>query len=134
MWGAEDLIVSLRGRSSRREDSSYLDVALHSRSTVLLAAGAAGKATIDAVVLNLNDDETLLRESADAATSGFLGKACIHPNQVGTIREAWEPSSAQLRWARQVLDTANGGGVEVVEGSMVDEPLVRLARNVLKDT
>ncbi len=133
MWGAEDLIVSLGGRSSRRENGSYLDVALHARSTVLLAAGAAGKATIDAVFLNLNDEETLRRESGEAARSGFLGKACIHPNHVGLIREAWEPSSAQLKWARQVLDTASSGGVDVVEGFMVDEPLVRLARNLLKD-
>ena len=56
MWGAEDLIVSLGGRSSRREDGSYLDVAPQARSMVLLAAGAAGKPAIDAVFLDIDDD------------------------------------------------------------------------------
>ncbi len=133
MWGAEDLIVSLGGRSSRRADSSYLDVAQQARSMVLLAAGAQGVAAIDAVVLDLHSNQPLQRESRDAAASGFAGKACIHPNQVETIRATWEPSSDQVKWARQVLDAVNGGGVEVVEGLMIDEPLVRLARNVLKD-
>ena len=133
MWGAEDLIVSLGGRSSRRADSSYLDVAQQARSMVLLAAGAQGVAAIDAVVLDLHSNQPLQRESLDAAASGFAGKACIHPNQVEAIRATWEPSSDQVKWARQVLDAVNGGGVEVVEGLMIDEPLVRLARNVLKD-
>ena len=133
MWGAEDLIVSLGGRSSRRDDGSYLDVAHQARATVLLAAGAQEVTAIDAVVLDFHNSQLLRRESFDAVASGFVGKACIHPNQVGIIREAWRPSSDQVRWARQVLDAANGGGVEVVEGFMIDEPLVRLARNVLKD-
>ncbi len=133
MWGAEDLMVSLGGRASRREDGSYLGVAQQARSTVLLAARAQGVTAIDAVVLDLHNDQLLRRESLDAVASGFVGKACIHPNQVGIIRETWKPSSDQVRWARQVLDAANGGGVDVVEGFMIDEPLVRLARNVLKD-
>lgn len=133
MWGGEDLMVSLGGRSSHRDDGSYLDVAKQARSTVLLAAGAQGVTAIDAVVLDFHNDQLLRREALDAAASGFAGKACIHPNQVGMIRATWKPSSDQVRWARQVLDAANGGGVEVVEGFMIDEPLVRLARNVLKD-
>jgi citrate lyase subunit beta/citryl-CoA lyase len=134
MWGAEDLMVSLDGRSSRREDGSYLDVARSARSTVLLTAGAQGVAAIDAVVLDFHNDEQLSREAMDAANSGFTGKACVHPNQVATVRATWVPTSDQVTWARRVLDTANGGGVEVVDGSMVDEPLARLARNVLRDT
>ena len=55
MWGAEDLVVSLGGRGSRDADGEYLDVARHARSSVLLAAGAAGKAAIDAVYLDIGD-------------------------------------------------------------------------------
>lgn len=131
MWGAEDLIVSLGGRSSRREDRSYLDVALHARSAVLLAASGADKGAIDAVVLNLGDDATLRGESNDAAASGFVGKACIHPHQVAAVRETWKPPSDRVSWARQVIRAADGGGVAVVEGQMVDGPLVRQARRIL---
>jgi citrate lyase subunit beta/citryl-CoA lyase len=134
MWGAEDLMASLGGRSSRRDDGSYLDVAQSARSTVLLAAGAQGIAAIDAVVLDLRSDSQLKREAVDAATSGFMGKACIHPNQVAVVRSSWEPSPDQVSWARRVLGATNGGGAKVVEGSMIDEPLERLARNVLRHT
>ena len=37
MWGAEDLVASLGGSSSRRESGTYRDVVRHSRSQVLLA-------------------------------------------------------------------------------------------------
>jgi hypothetical protein len=40
MWGSEDLVASLGGTSSRREDGGYRDVVRHARSSVLLAAGA----------------------------------------------------------------------------------------------
>ena len=43
MWGAEDLLASLGGLSSRNDDGGYRAVALHARSAVLLAAKAAGK-------------------------------------------------------------------------------------------
>jgi len=134
MWGAEDLMVSLGGRSSRRDDGSYLDVARSARSMVLLAAGAQDVAAIDAVFLDFDNDQHLRRESMDAATSGFTGKACIHPNQVETVRATWAPSSDQVSWAGRVLDTADGEGVGVVEGSMIDQPLLNLARNILRDT
>jgi citrate lyase subunit beta/citryl-CoA lyase len=40
MWGAEDLVASLGGTSSRFPDGRYRDVARAARSQVLLAAGA----------------------------------------------------------------------------------------------
>lgn len=43
MWGAEDLIATLGGSSSRRADGAYRDVARHVRSTILLAASAFGR-------------------------------------------------------------------------------------------
>src|SRR5712691_4848958 len=38
MWGAEDLIASMHGRTSRHPDGTYRGVALHARATTLLAA------------------------------------------------------------------------------------------------
>ena len=131
MWGAEDLIVSLGGRSSRSEGGEYLDVAKHARSRVLLAAGSRDKAMLDAVVLNVHDDETLRHESADAARSGFLGKACIHPRQVEVVREAFRPSDSDIEWAHRVVAAASDSGLHVIDGQMVDEPLLRQARAIL---
>ena len=76
MWGAEDLVASLGGTSSRFPDGRYRDVATHARSTVLLAAGGNGKAAVDSIYANIPDLEGLRAEAADAVASGFTAKAC----------------------------------------------------------
>src|ERR1700688_1964163 len=43
MWGAEDLVATLGGSSSRTAEGTYRDVARHVRSTALLAASAFGR-------------------------------------------------------------------------------------------
>lgn len=132
MWGAEDLVASLGGTSSRKKNGRYRDIARHARSRVLLAAGARGKAAIDAVHLDIADAKGQLREAKDAAASGFAATACIHPSQVALVRDAYRPDAATLAWARAVLATAQSQrGVFSFEGRMVDEPVLRHARSVL---
>lgn len=132
MWGAEDLIASMGGTSSRRRDGRYRDVAVHARSTVLLAASAHGTAAIDAVHLDLDDLVGLEAEATDAAAVGFAATACIHPNQVETIRAAYAPGADELAWARDVLAAAERErGVFAFRGRMVDEPVLAHARSVL---
>ncbi|GAA3694434.1 CoA ester lyase [Arthrobacter ginkgonis] len=132
MWGAEDLIASLGGTSSRDGGGAYRAVALHARSSVLLAAAAHGKAAVDAVYLDLEDAGGLEAEARDAAASGFAAKACIHPGQVEAVRAAFAPDPAEVAAARALLDAAAGeAGVFRFNGRMVDEPLLRHARAVL---
>lgn len=132
MWGAEDLIASLGGSGSRREDGTYRDVARTARSTVLLAAGAHGKAAIDAVHMAIGDHDALAEECRDAVASGFAATACIHPGQVPIIRAAFRPDDAHIARARALLDAAQGArGAFQFEGSMIDEVMLRHARRVL---
>ena len=63
MWGAEDLVATLGGSSSRRADGTYRDVARHVRSTILLAASAFGRIALDAVHLDIRDIEGLQAEA-----------------------------------------------------------------------
>jgi citrate lyase subunit beta/citryl-CoA lyase len=130
MWGAEDLIASIGGRSSRRVDGGYRDVARHARSRVLLAAAAAGLSAIDSVYLNFGDLDGLAAEAEDAAASGFSLKACIHPSQVPVVRQAFRPDANQLEWALEVLAAAHAGGVHTLGGQMIDAPLVRQAEAI----
>lgn len=133
MWGAEDLVASIGGTSSRKPNGRYRDIARYARSRVLLAAGARGKAAIDAVHLDISDVKRLAIEAADAAASGFAATACIHPSQVEIIRTAYRPDERTVAWARAVLEAAaDGRGVFAHEGRMVDEPVLRHARGVLK--
>ncbi len=132
MWGAEDLVASIGGTASRRPDGAYRDVARYARARVLLAAGAQGKAAIDAVHLDIDDVEGLAAEAMDAAASGFAATACIHPRQVPVIRTAYAPDAETLTWARGVLEEARTrGGVFAYQGRMVDEPVLRHARTVV---
>lgn len=132
MWGAEDLVASLGGTSSRKPNGRYRDIARFARSRVLLAAGARGKAAIDAVHLDIDDTKRLTIQATDAAASGFAATACIHPGQVEIIRAAYRPDPKSVAWARAVLDAAEGErGVFSHDGRMVDEPVLRHARALL---
>ncbi len=132
MWGAEDLVASLGGTSSRRADGGYRDIARYARSRVLLEARVRGKAAIDAVHIDIEDLAGLAAESEDAAASGFTATACIHPGQVPVIRNAYRPDAETVEWARGVLSAAEGErGVFRYEGRMIDEPVLRHARTAL---
>jgi len=135
MWGAEDLVASLAGASSRHPDGRYRDVARHARSQVLLAAGAHGVAAIDAVHLDLADADGLRAEAEDAAALGFAATACVHPSQVEVIRSAYAPSRERLEWARALLAEAGvrgRDGVFAFRGQMVDAPIMRQAEAVVR--
>ncbi|MBM7504444.1 HpcH/HpaI aldolase/citrate lyase family protein [Agromyces aurantiacus] len=135
MWGAEDLVASLGGASSRHPDGRYRDVAVHARSRVLLAAGAHGVAAIDAVHLDLADADGLRAEAEDAAALGFAATACVHPGQVEVVRAAYAPSGEQAEWAHALLAEAAaraGDGVFAFRGQMVDAPLMRQAEAVAR--
>jgi citrate lyase subunit beta/citryl-CoA lyase len=131
MWGAEDLMASLGGGSSRLPDGRYRDVARQARSTVLLAGAAFGKAVIDAVYVDTKDEAGLRTECDDAVDNGFRAKACIHPIQVEVVRSSFR-SGGDIEWALRVVELAeNNPGVFLLDGQMIDEPLIRQARQVL---
>lgn len=133
MWGAEDLVASLGGMSSRDANGRYRDVARHARSAVLLAAAAHGKAAIDAVHVDIDDLAGLAVEAQDAAASGFAASACIHPGQVSAILKAYVPTEQELVWAHGVIAAAsNEHGVFRYQGMMVDEPVLRHAARILR--
>jgi citrate lyase subunit beta/citryl-CoA lyase len=133
MWGAEDLVASLGGSSSRHADGRYRDAAVYARSQVLLAAAANDVAAIDAVHLDMADTAGLRAEAEDAAALGFAATACIHPSQASIVRDAYRPSEERLAWARDVLTEAERQpGVFAFRGEMVDAPVLRQAEAVVR--
>jgi citrate lyase subunit beta/citryl-CoA lyase len=135
LWGAEDLIASMRGRTSRRPDGGYRGVALHARNVTLLAAAAHGKQAVDAIYTNIADLDGLAAEAEDAAASGFAFKALIHPSHVAVVRKAFRADDKQLAWARRVLEAARAGGADggaiKLDGQMIDAPLIRQAEAIM---
>ncbi len=134
MWGAEDLLASLGGTSSRKDDGAYRGAALHARSSVLLAARAFGKEAVDAVYTDIPDLTGLAAEAADAVASGFGSKACIHPSQAAVVRGAYAPSEAEVSAAAQLLQAAAaaGQGVFQYKGQMIDGPILKHAEAVIR--
>lgn len=131
MWGAEDLVASLGGTSSRTATGDYRQVALHARSVTLLAARAHGKQAIDAVYIDIPDLAGLAAEAEDARASGFTAKALIHPSHVSAVRKAFGTDD-RVEWAMRVLEHSRGErGAFRFEGQMIDEPLLRQAREIL---
>ena len=124
MWGADDLVASLGGPASRFAAG---------RAGVLLAAGAAGVAAIDAVHLAIDDLDGLHDEALDAAAVGFAATACIHPSHVPVIRAAYAPPPGDVSATRSLLAAARGhDGVFVHDGVMIDGPSLRHAEAVLR--
>ncbi len=133
MWGAEDLVAALGGRSSRRPEGNYRDVARYARMQVLLAARAHGRAGIDAVHLEIADLAGLAEEAADASASGFAATACIHPTQVAVVRASYAPTESEVAWAGEVLARSKtAAGVFTFAGRMVDGPVLRQAEQILR--
>lgn len=133
VWGAEDLVASMGGFSSRFEDGRYRDFARFARSEVLFAARAHDVVAWDAVYMNIPDLDGLEAEALDAAASGFGGKVCIHPSQVPVVRRAFMPTADQVERASRVLAAAaaSDAGVFSLEGQMIDEPLLIQARQLV---
>lgn len=104
----------------------------YARSAVVLGSAVAGcVAPLDGVTTDLTGEGSLAVDLEQAAALGFTGKMCIHPAQVRPVNERFTPSVSELRRAERVVTAAAGGGVCVVDGKMVDNPVIRRARAVL---
>ncbi|WP_432478015.1 HpcH/HpaI aldolase/citrate lyase family protein [Nocardioides sp. GXQ0305] len=102
------------------------------RQAVVLASAAAGLAPpVDGVTGDVADDERLRDDLAYAVRMGFGGKLCVHPRQVPPSREAFRPSAEEVAWARRVVEAAEGAGAVLLDGAMVDKPVVDRARRIL---
>jgi citrate lyase subunit beta / citryl-CoA lyase len=115
------------------DPSSYAALA-HSRSALVVACAAAGlPSPIDGVTVQLDDTERLGADLAHARELGLGAKLCIHPRQVETVNVAFSPSADEVAWARRIVEatTAAGDGVAVVDGAMVDLPVVLRAQRIL---
>ncbi|MFD5330106.1 HpcH/HpaI aldolase/citrate lyase family protein, partial [Streptomyces sp. NPDC127092] len=133
MWGAEDLVASMGGSSSRTPEGAYRSVVQHARATVLLAAAAHGAAAWDAVHLDLGDEAGLAAEAEDAVALGCTATVCLHPRQVPVVRSAYTPAPEAVERARRVLAAAEGRhGAFELDGAMVDEVVLAQARAVLR--
>ncbi len=108
------------------------DAMAGARQALVLASAAAGLAgPVDGVTGDVGDDDRLRDDLAYAVRLGFGGKLCVHPRQVPVARAALLPGPDELAWARRVVEAAEGSGAVLLDGAMVDKPVVDRARRIL---
>ena len=102
------------------------------RSALVLASAAATVAPpIDGVSGSIDDPAVIRAETEHAIRLGFGGKLCIHPHQVPVVTEAFAPTTQQIDWAESVVAASAHGGPAVLDGRMIDKPVVDRARRIL---
>jgi len=124
-FGAEDYIADIGGHRSPAGDE-----VLYARSQVCLAAYLGGIPAIDQVVTDLADVDRFLADARRGQSLGYQGKMCIHPRQIALAHQVFTPTPEDVAHARAVV-AAGEAGAGVVDGQMVDEVHVRMARAVL---
>jgi citrate lyase subunit beta/citryl-CoA lyase len=129
--GPEDLAASLGSQAT--PDAMYIPNVL-----ALVAARQAGIMPLGYIgPIGLYNDKEIYRQWIQrAALLGFEGAFCIHPNQVEICNEVFQPSSKETAKARLLIEAyekhkAEGVGVFVLDGRMVDAPVVARARTIV---
>ena len=129
VFGADDYVSDIRG-------SRDIDAVVYARQKVVTYARAFNLQPIDRVYIEYKDLEGLRLESEKGFGFGFSGKQCIHPSQIPIIQSAFSPSSEQLEYARDLIQsfTENqeaGKGAFNFRGKMIDRPTLLQAQNVV---
>lgn len=130
-FGALDLGLDLGLSSGTAAAERILDQA---RYAILLQSILAELASpLDSVFPDIKNPKGLALMAADARDMGFGGMLCIHPAQVEVVHQTLMPGSDELDWAQRVMGaSASGEGVFVVDGQMVDAPVIGHAQRVLQ--
>ncbi len=132
VFGAEDLCGDMGATRTR----SGHEIA-YARSALVLHCAAERLQAIDTPFIAVNDEAGLVSETRDALEMGFTGKLAIHPKQVAPITAAFTPTPAEIRAAQRLVreherHQALGSGVFLLDGKMIDMPMVRAAERVLE--
>lgn len=109
------------------------DALLYARSRVIAAAALVGVDAMDTPFMDVSDPKQLASEVAAVRLLGFTGKAAIHPSQVSIIQRGFSPDDEMVAWARRIVEAyeTNKGGVLLVEGKLVERPVIASAQRVL---
>lgn len=130
-FGPEDLALDLGA-----EPNNTLLTAPASR--VVWAARAAGCTAVGfpGPISNFTDEHRLRQDLVLARQLGFAAALCIQPRQLGPCHDAFSVTCAEAAHARRVVDMYQqahdaGLGVCVLDGQMIDQPIVRRAQEVI---
>ncbi len=131
-FGAGDFTLDM-GMVWTRNESELLP---HRAACVMESRAAGLEPPIDTVWADLRDSEGFIASARHAATLGFQGKMCIHPDQISVTNAAFSPDEATIAQAKRIVaafDKAESEGIASIQldGQFIDYPIVQRARRVL---
>lgn len=130
-FGAADLYADLGVTYQATGPNTDLAMA----ALVLASAHSGLGAPIDSPHFTIADTQGLRERSLFANKIGFGGKLCIHPDQLTIVAESFEANADEKDWATRVIERWNKrdqkSGAILVDGSLVDEAMVKRAKQIL---
>lgn len=129
--GAEDFALSV-GMLPEPEGLFY------PKQHTIIAARAAGILPLGFIgtVADFKDLDAFRATIRRSRRLGFMGASVIHPSQVAILNEEFRPSAEEVGQARRIVDAYDqaqreGLGAIVVDGKMIDIPIVERAQQTL---
>lgn len=91
---------------------------------------------IDAVFLKLDDRDAFIRDALYGKQIGCYGKMIIHPRHIEWVRDVYKATEAEIAWCREVIrlyEQSGGAGSLRLDGQLIDLPVYRKARLLLRE-
>ena len=91
---------------------------------------------VDTVFIHIREHDAFKASCVRVRQSGFLGKLCIHPDQVGLANAVFTPTADEVAWAQKIVAAfreaeAAGSASIQVDGYFVDYPIVEKAERMV---
>lgn len=107
------------------------------RARVVLSSRAAGlEGPLDSPWFHFREAEGFARALERSRRSGFQGRLCVHPDQLGPVNAAYLPSAAELERAERIVAAfrdaeARGEAAVQLDGEMIDYPVAYRAQALI---
>ena len=132
IFGAVDFCADMRVKLTNEGAEQ-----LYGRSTVGVAARAAGITALDAPFADFSNMDAFTANTQESIQLGFEGRMLIHPSQIEVANKLYAPSEQEVEHARKVVKVfeeeglAKGLAAVALDGKMVDTPVYISAQGVL---
>jgi len=106
---------------------------LYARSRLVAASAAFDVTLFDTPHIDVKDPDGLEMATRRAKSLGIFARAAIHPVQIETIHKALAPTDNEVAKAHRVVAAyeASDGNVALLDGKMIEAPIIKAARRVL---
>lgn len=132
LFGGYDFATSIHAIRSKGSEELVF-----ARQCFVSHCRAQGILPIDMIYTDFKDEEGLFEESLQARRFGFAGKQVIHPSSIEPVQKAFLPSEEEIQEAKELVELfekmdTEGVGAFLHRGAMVDLPMLKRARGILR--